>query len=88
MTQFPRELLERIMAAPVPRAEIAKALGTTASVSMILSQKARHLPQPHVVERRFDPETGKIQYLLRVAAAGEMAGIVTEARGPRAREGA
>ena len=79
MGDVPQELLARLFADPVPRADISASLGTKGSVSMMLSEQARLMQPPHLVERHIDGT--EISYSLRPTAAGEVAGQVKAAQG-------
>jgi hypothetical protein len=78
MPEFPSELLDRVLASSLPRDEIEAALQTDGSVSLRLSQVARHLAPAHVVERSYDTLTARLHYRLRPMAAGETSGQVVE----------
>jgi len=77
MVELPRELIARLLAGPVPRADVATSLGTKGSVSMLLSSHARLMKPSHVVERL--SRGGAISYRLRRTQSGEMPGQVKEA---------
>ena len=77
VADFSQDMLDRLIAGPVPRADIAASLATTASVSIILSGHARRMQPPHLVKRHI--KGADISYRLRPAVAGEVAGQVKEA---------
>jgi hypothetical protein len=79
--EIPREMLDRLKAGPVPRAEIAASLSTTANVSMLLSEYAKRMAPWHVVERH--AKGAEISYSLRPVKPGEAAGQIMLPEPPR-----
>jgi hypothetical protein len=78
MGELPQEMVHRLLAGLVPRAEIDTALGTMASASLILARHARIMQASHFVERHI--RSSDICYHLRPTEAGEIAGQVKEVK--------
>lgn len=76
MARLPIQILARLMAGPIPRAEIAAAVGGKGGVAAILSEHASQLRPPQVVERSFGTRSRDLEYRFRPARRGEAPGQI------------
>jgi hypothetical protein len=77
---FPQVLLAQIIACPVPREEIASALGVTNGIALSLSEQASLLTPDHIVERRIKGPSMEVEYRIRPSVSGELVGQIKEVR--------
>jgi hypothetical protein len=78
MSDFPRELLDRLKQNRVRRYQITEALGIKRGVRAILCREAGRLDPPHLVERRDTGRPHMVSYHLRQVGAGEQPGQLLE----------
>ncbi len=78
MVDLSQQLLARLIAGPVKRHVIKDEIGQSKGIKRIVQREARRLQPPHVAERRLTRKKYQVEYRIRPAKIGEMAGQLND----------